>query len=183
MKVLAICGSLRQGSLNASLLRAALELAPERMRVETTSIRELPLYDEDLRKDGFPAPAQALIDRLAAADGLLLVTPEYNYSIPGGLKNAIDWFSRAPSQVFAGKAVALMSASPGALGGARAQYHLRQVCVFLDMHPLNKPEVMVKNAKDKFDTEGRLIDEETRGIVKKQLEAFAVWIEKLGVRA
>ncbi len=183
MNVLALSGSLRQGSLNTALLRAAIELAPPGMSIERASIADIPLYDEDVRQRGFPPAAQALCDAMARADGVLFVTPEYNYSIPGGLKNAIDWVLRAPSQIYAGKAVAIMSASPGALGGARAQYHLRQVCVFLDMHPLNKPEVMVKNARDKFDATGGLIDEDTKAIVAKQLAAFDAWMQKLRPQA
>jgi chromate reductase len=116
---------------------------------------------------------------VAAADALLVVTPEYNYSIPGMLKNAIDWVSRPPEQPFAGKPAAIMSTSGSILGGARAQYHLRQIFVFVDAHPLNKPEVIVPRAQDKFDAELRLTDDHTRKAIAAQLEALAKWTARL----
>ena len=131
-----------------------------------------------MRVAGYPPEVQALREAVSAADGVLFVTPEYNYSVPGVLKNAIDWVSRPPDQPFAGKPAAIMSAATGMLGGARAQYHLRQICVFVDMHPLNKPEVIVPRAAEKFDAEQRLTDEHTQKAVSAQLEALARWVER-----
>lgn len=179
MKVLGISGSLRKGSFNTALLRAAVELAPAGMTIEEHSLADIPLYNEDVREAGYPAPVQALRHAVATADALLFVTPEYNFSIPGVLKNAIDWVSRPPDPPFAGKPAAIMSAAGGMLGGARAQYHLRQVFVFVDVHPLNKPEVIVPRAPDKFDAELRLTDEKTRKAVAAQLEALARWTQRL----
>src|SRR5580698_4147201 len=147
--VLAICGSLRQGSFNKAALRAAIEEKPPGMTIETADIGSMPLYNEDVRALGFPPPVETLRRQIAAADALLFVTPEYNYSIPGVLKNAIDWASRPPDQPLAGT--------------ARAQYDLRRCCVFLDMHPLNKPEVFIGVAHTKFDAEGAFTDEVGRG--------------------
>jgi len=180
MKVLGISGSLRKASFNTALLRAAIPLAPEGMTIEAASIAEVPLYNEDLlQAAGFPAPVAALRAAIAGADALLIASPEYNFSIPGVLKNAIDWASRPPDQPFAGKAVALMSASNGMLGGARAQYHLRQACVYLDMHPLNKPEVFVSRASEKFDADGTLTDEPTRQHLRALLDALSRWTSRL----
>ncbi len=123
--------------------------------------------------------AQQAADAIAAADGVVIVSPEYNYSMPGGLKNAIDWLSRLKPQPFAGKPVAIQSASGGALGGARMQYHLRQSMVFLDAHVLNRPEVMIGQAPSKVDAEGRLADEATRKFIADQLVAFAAFITRL----
>src|SRR5246500_1928773 len=149
--VLGICGSLRAGSHNKAALQNAIEMKPPGMAIETADIGSIPLYNEDVRAQGFPPPVETLRRQIAAADALLFATPEYNYSIPGVLKNAIDWASRPPDQPFAGKPIALMGASPGRFGSARAQYHLRQTCVFLDMLPLNRPEVFVSDAAGKFD--------------------------------
>jgi chromate reductase len=178
MKILGISGSLRKGSFNTALLRAAIELAPAGMTIEEHSLAAIPMYNDDLRQAGYPASVQALRQAVAAADALLFVTPEYNYSLPGMLKNAIDWVSRPPDQPFAGKPCAIMSTSGGTLGGARAQYHLRQICVFVDLHPLNKPEIIVPSATEKFDAELRLTDEATRKKVAAQLEALARWTER-----
>src|SRR5712672_324502 len=157
--VLAICGSLRQGSYNKAALRAAIEEKPPGMTIETAEIGSIPLYNEDMRALGFPPPVEKLRAQIAAADALLIVTPEYNYSMAGVLKNAIDWASRPPDQPFRGKPVAIAGASMGGFGTARAQYHLRQTCVFLDMIPLNKPEVFISVAHQKVDAQGRLSDE------------------------
>ncbi|HZS85638.1 MAG TPA: NADPH-dependent FMN reductase [Stellaceae bacterium] len=179
LTVLGISGSLRKGSYNTAALRAAQELAPPGMAIETIGISALPLYNEDVRAAGFPPAVQELRRRIAAADALLFVTPEYNYSMPGVLKNAIDWASRPPDQPFNDKPVAIMGASPGMIGTARAQYHLRQSCVFLNMHVLNKPEVMIANAASRFDAEGRLTDEATRGFIRDLLTALAAWTKRL----
>jgi chromate reductase len=179
MKVVAISGSLRRGSLNTAALRAAQELAPAGMTVEQALIGDLPHYNDDLRQAGYPPEVERLRSQLAGADAILFVTPEYNYSIPGVLKNAIDWASRPPSQPFDDKPVAIMGVSPGLIGTARAQYQLRQMLVFLNAHPINKPEVMIGQAASKFDGEGRLTDETTRGFVRQLLEALATWTQRL----
>jgi chromate reductase len=145
--LLGISGSLRKGSFNTALLRAATALAPEGMRVETTTISDIPPYNDDVRAQGLPEPVSRLRDAIRRADALLIVTPEYNYSLPGVLKNAIDWASRPPEQPFAGKPLGIMGASGGVGGTMRAQYDLRRVAVFLDMHPNNKPEVFVRNSQ------------------------------------
>ena len=179
--VVTLCGSLRKGSYNAAIQRALPGLAPEGMRVTALgSVGELPLYDADVQAQGFPQPVQAMAEAIRAADGLIFVTPEYNYSMPGVLKNAIDWLSRLPQQPFAGKPVAIQSASMGALGGARAQYHLRQSLIFLDAYCLNRPEVMVAAAQTKVSEAGELTDAAMREFIGKQLAAFAGFIARLG---
>ncbi len=179
IKVLAISGSLRKASYNTAALRAAQELAPEGMTIEIASIADIPFYDGDVQAQGIPAAVTALGDAIRAADALLIASPEYNYSTSGVLKNAIDWLSRLPDQPFAGKPVALIGASMSLLGGARAQYHLRQMFVFLDALPVNKPEVFIAQAQNRFDADGRLTDEGTRGFVRKLLESLAAWTLKL----
>src|SRR6516225_6233458 len=160
--VLGICGSLRTGSYNRAVLRTAIELRPPGMTIEIADISAFPLYNEDVRAQGFPAPVETFRRQIKAADALLFVTPEYNYSMPGVLKNAIDWASRPPDQPFAGKPVAIIGASAGMGGTARAQYDLRRSCVFLDMHPVNRPEVLIGQAHTKFDAAGHLTDEAGR---------------------
>jgi chromate reductase len=177
--ILGISGSLRKGSFNTALLRAAAELAPRGVRIETAEIASIPPYNEDVRAAGFPAPVIGLRDRMERADAILFVTPEYNYSIPGLLKNAIDWVSRPPNQPLAGKALGLMGASGGMSGTMRAQYHLRQIAVFLDMHAFNKPEVFVRNAHTVFDDAGKLVDEPTKTILRQYLDALAAWTRRL----
>jgi chromate reductase, NAD(P)H dehydrogenase (quinone) len=178
--VLAICGSLRTGSYNRAALRTAIELKPPGMTIETAEIGAIPLYDEDVCAQGFPAPVETLRRQIAAADALLFVTPEYNYSMPGVLKNAIDWASRPPDQPFAGKPVAMMGASAGIGGTVRAQYDLRRSCVFLDMHPLNRPEVFIGTAQTKFDASGRLTDDVARGLIRDLLVALEQWTRLIG---
>jgi len=180
INVLAICGSLRAGSYNRAALRTAIELKPPGMMIETADIGSFPLYNEDVRAQGFPAPVETLRRQIAAADALLFVTPEYNYSMSGVLKNAIDWASRPPDQPFAGKPVAIMGAAAGMGGTARAQYDLRRSCVFLDMHPLNKPEVFIGAAQTKFDAEGRFTDEVGRGLIRDLLVALEEWTRRIG---
>ncbi len=179
MRVLGISGSLRSGSYNTSALRAAIELAPPGMTITLAEIGDLPLYDDDLRLTGYPAPAQRLRQQIREADALLIATPEYNYSVPGVLKNAIDWASRPPDQPFAGKPVAILGASTGRLGTARAQYHLRQICVFVDLKPVNRPEVMISMAPERFDAEGRLTDESSRRLVNDLLVSLEQWAGQL----
>jgi chromate reductase len=179
LRVVGIAGSLRAGSFNKAALRAAIELAPEGMTIEAAEIGDLPLYNDDLRAEGYPPAVQRLRDQLSAADAILFVTPEYNYSISGVLKNAIDWASRPPSQPFDGKPVAIMGASGGLLGTARAQYHLRQMLVFLNAYPVNKPEVMIGQAAQKFDDNLNLTDEATKKFVASLLTSLASWTRRL----
>jgi chromate reductase len=184
--VIVICGSLRKGSYNALIARNLPALAPAGMSiVPSPPIGTLPLYNFDIQNEqGFPAAVTALGDAIRAADGVMFVTPEYNYSVPGVLKNAIDWVSRLQNQPLAGKPVAIQSASPSVLGGARAQYHLRQMMVFLDALVFNKPEIMVTFVNTKVDeAQGVLTDEPTRKIIAQQLEAFSKFIARLSVRA
>jgi chromate reductase len=181
--VLSICGSLRAGSYNKAALRTAIELKPPGMTIETADIGSIPLYNEDVRALGFPPPVEKLRAQIAAADALLFVTPEYNYSMSGVLKNAIDWASRPPDQPFAGKPVAMMGASAGVGGTVRAQYDLRRSCVFLDMHPLNKPEIFIGQAQTKFDAEGRLTDDVARGLIRDQLVALERWTRQIAGKA
>ncbi|MCB1739341.1 MAG: NAD(P)H-dependent oxidoreductase [Gammaproteobacteria bacterium] len=173
LRVLGISGSLRKDSLNRAALHAAVDLAPAGMTINVGDIRGIPLYDEDVRSAGTPEAVSTLARAVGEADAVLIVTPEYNYSIPGVLKNAIDWLSRLDPQPFAGKPVAIMGASMGRLGTARAQYHLRQVFVFLDAMVLNKPEVMIPAAHGLVDDGGVLTDEGTRGHIRGLLEALA----------
>jgi chromate reductase, NAD(P)H dehydrogenase (quinone) len=176
--VLGIAGSLRKGSYNRMLLKAAAELAPKGVKVETFDLEGMSPYNQDLEAD-MPSRVRELKAAVRAADAILFVSPEYNYSIPGVLKDAIDWGSRPPADnAWTGKPVAVMGASTGMLGTARMQYHLRQVFVFLDMKPLNKPEVMVNFAAEKF-RDGRLADEKTRELVTKLLANLAAWTMKL----
>jgi chromate reductase len=184
--VLVICGSLRKGSYNALLARNLPGLAPPEMEiVPSPPIGTLPLYNFDVQTEhGFPAPVTALGDAIRVASGVLFVTPEYNYSVPGVLKNAIDWVSRLPNQPLGGKPVAIQSASPSVLGGARAQYHLRQMMVFLDALVLNKPEIMVTFVNTKVDeAQGVLTDEPTRKVIAQQLSAFSKFITRMSVPA
>ncbi len=179
IRVVAISGSLRANSYNTAALKAAIGLAPEGMVIEEAKIGDLPHYNDDTRLAGYPPEVQRFRDQLSAADAILFVTPEFNYSIPGVLKNAIDWASRPPSQPFDGKPVAIMGASAGALGTARAQYQLRQMLVFLNAFPLNKPEVMIGGAQNKFDAQGQLTDETTQVFIRDLLVALAAWTERL----
>jgi chromate reductase, NAD(P)H dehydrogenase (quinone) len=182
LNVLTICGSLRRGSFNAMVQRALPSLAAEGMALKPApSFAEFPLYNADIQNStGFPAPVNVLADAIRAADGVIFCTPEYNFGIPGGLKNAIDWVSRLPNQPFAGKPIALLSASPGPLGGGRVQYDMRRAMVFLDAFTLNKPEVFIGNCASKFDEKtGELKDEATRGFIKQQLAALAALIAQL----
>ncbi len=179
MKVLAMVGSLRKGSYNKLALRAAMELKPAGMEIAVGEIGDLPLYNDDVREAGYPPPVQKLREQVRVADALLFVTPEYNYSVPGVLKNAIDWCSRPPDQPLDGKPAAIMGASTGKLGTARAQYHLRQICVFVNVLPVNRPEVMLAGAAKLFDTEGRLSDEPTRKFIGDLLVSLQDWTTKL----
>jgi chromate reductase len=151
--------------------------------IEIFDISEIPLYSEDVRQRGFPPAVEAFRERIRAADALLIATPEYNYSVPGVLKNAIDWASRPPDQPFQDKPIALMGASGGMSGTTRAQHHLRQSFVYLDGHLLARPEVLIPAAAQKFDDEGNLTDEASRKLVADLLVALAAWTRRLKLPA
>src|SRR5471032_700878 len=180
--VLVICGSLRKGSYNAALTRALPELAPPDMKLITAPpIGSFPLYNADIQDaSGFPGPANDLAAAIQAADGVLFVTPEYNWSMPGVLKNAIDWISRMKDQPLKEKPVAIQSASQGPLGGARMQYHWRMSMTFFGAFIFGTPEIFVGNAAGKFDKETlALTDQPTKDIVKQQLAAFAKFVARV----
>jgi chromate reductase len=180
IKVLGICGSLRQASYNRMALKAAGQNLPPGMTLEAfDKMAEIPPYNEDVKAKGFPPAVAELRAKIKAADALLFVTPEYNYSMSGVIKNAIDWASRPPDQPFDGKPVAIMGASMGVHGTSRAQYHLRQSCIFLNMLPLNKPEVMIPQAQNKFDAQGNLTDAVTTQFIADLMLALAAWTKRL----
>jgi len=177
LDIVGLCGSLRAASINRHLLKLAGEVMPAGMALDIAEWREIPIFDADVLAQGLPAPVAALRERIRRADGVLIATPEYNFSIPGGLKNAIDWVSRGDDQPFNGKPVAIVTASPGPVGGARVQYDLRKVMLFMNAMPLIKPEIFIGGAVAKFDAAtGRCIDEVTRRFVTDQMSAFARWI-------
>lgn len=177
-RILGICGSLRSASWNARLLRAAVELAPAAMRIDVyQGLRELPPYDADHDTEDGPAVVADLRERIHAADGLLIASPEYNYSIPGTLKNALDWASRpAMTSVLRGKPVAIMGASPSGFGTVRAQLALRQLFLWTQSPVVRAPEVLVSRAPEHFDAAGRLTDEETAQRVTALLEELSAEI-------
>jgi chromate reductase len=180
-KVLVICGSLRKASFNAALARALPALAPEGMKLITApTIGTIPLYNADVQEAGFPAPVEELAAAIRAADGVLFVTPEYNWSMPGVLKNAIDWLSRLKEQPFKEKPVAIQSASQGPLGGARMQYHWRMSMTFVGAFIFGTPEVFVGLAQNKFAKDTlELTDQPTKDAIKAQLAAFSKFIERV----
>lgn len=179
LTILGIAGSLRRASFNRGALRAASALAPADVTIRLLEIGDLPLYNQDLEADP-PPVVRSLRATVKAADAVLIATPEYNYSIPGVLKNALDWGSRpAADNAWRGKPVAILGATGGLLGTVRAQYHLRQMFVFLDMYALNRPEVMIPRAKEKFDAEGNLTDPETRDRIRALVDALVVWTRRL----
>jgi chromate reductase len=175
-----LVGSLRRGSFNAAVARALPALAPGDVEiVPLGSIGEFPLFNQDIQAQGIPPAVVAMGEAIAKADGLIIVTPEYNYSMPGVLKNAIDWLSRLPNQPFAGKPVAIQSASPGPFGGVRSQLHLRQSLVFLDARTFGRPEVIIPQAQAKIDpATGEVTDKTTRDFIAQQLQAFAAFARR-----
>ena len=178
LKLLGICGSLRRQSTNAGLLRAAMAELPEGVSMEIADLSAVPFYNADLTEK--PAAVHTLLAQMGAADALVLACPEYNYSLAPALKNALDWASREPNNaLLAGKPAAILGAG-GGMGTSRAQYHLRQVCVFLDLHPLNKPEVFANAFAGSFDADGNLTDAKLIGQVAAQMQALAVWTRRLG---
>src|SRR6202049_4089624 len=180
ISVLGICGSLRKDSYNMAALRTAIALKPAGMTVTVADISQIPPYNEDVRAAGFPPTVETLRHQIAAADALLFACPEYNYSMSGVLKNAIDWASRPPDPPFAGKTCVIIGAAAGMAGSARAQYDLRRSCVFLDMHPLNKPEVLIGQAQTKFDDGGSLLDEVAHNLLRDLLANLAAWTRLIG---
>ena len=179
--ILALSGSLRRASLNSGLVRAAVGLGPAAgVAVTTFDLRPLPFYDGDLEEQGVPAPVQALKDAIAAADGVLLCSPEHNASVPALLKNAVDWASRPPANAIKGKPFALAGATPGGLGTVRGQIAWRQTLANNAIPLLPAPSLLVSHAQDKFDVDGNLVHEATREELKGLLLAFAAWIAKAG---
>ena len=180
IRVAGLVGSLRQGSYNRALLRAAMALQPEGMEIVDIDLRSLPHYDDDLEHAGETPEIHEFKARIAAADALLFVTPEYNYSIPGILKDAIDWGSRPNGKgPLRQKPVAIMGCATGMAGTRRAQLHLRSICTALDLWDMKKPEITVAGAAEKFDADGVLTDEETRELLRAFLGAFALWTRRL----
>jgi len=179
IKVLAFAGSLRKGSFNKALIRAAVDVAPENVAIEVFDLEGMPLFNQDLEATP-PQKVKEFKEKIRAADALLIATPEYNFSIPGVLKNAIDCASRPKTDTpLEGKPVAIMSASTGRFGGARAQYQLRQSFIFLNMQPVNRPEVMLSDASHNIDADGNITNEQTRQLIRQLLEALAAWTIKL----
>ena len=180
VRILGIAGSLRRESYNRAALRAATQLAPEGAFIETFELDGIPGFNQDDEQNP-PAKVVELKKRIREADAVLIVTPEYNYSVPGVLKNAIDWASRPyGDSAWNGKPVAIMGASVGTIGTARAQYHLRQMFVFLNMFPINQPEVMIGNASQRFDAQGNLTDEKTKDLIRQLLQNLVDWTRRIG---
>lgn len=180
-RIAVICGSLRSGSLNRMVINTLPELAPEGLVFDDApSFGGLPIFNADLLdSEGPPDQVVAIANSIRKADGVLFVSPEYNFSLPGGLKNMLDWVSRLPDQPFLQKPVAIQSVAPGPVGGTRMQYHLRQIMVFLDARVLNKPEIFVNLAADKVDpSRGLLVDDTSRGFIANQLNTFKWFIEE-----
>src|ERR1700681_4175199 len=175
VRILGIAGSLRRGSYNQAALRAAKLLVSENSEIDLFHLDDIPMFNEDDEKRP-PSPVLELKKRIRRADALLIVTPEYNYSIPGVLKNALDWACRPQGDsAWSGKAAAIMGASLGAIGTARAQYHLRQIFVTLNLFPLNQPEVMIADAAHRFNSSGRLTHEPTREFIRQLLQSLVAW--------
>lgn len=178
LEVLGICGSLRKASLNMAALRACSELLPAGMSLRIATYPDLPMFNQDVLDAGMPDPVKRIRDEIAAADGLLISSPEYNFSVPAPLKNLIDWASRPPNQVFQDKPIAIFSVSPGPVGGTRVQYDLRKVLVQLWGHVLPRPEVFITSAAAKFQ-DGRLTDEVSRKFLSELLTGLKAWIERM----
>jgi chromate reductase, NAD(P)H dehydrogenase (quinone) len=186
LEVLVICGSLRRGSYNAALARTLPALAPPGIALRPApSFEKFPIYNLDLQNSsGFPAEVNAWADAIRAANALIIVSPEYNWSIPGGLKNAIDWASRMKEQPFKDKPAALQSAAPGILGGSRSQYHLRQSLTSVDAILFGRPEVIIANAAQKFDEKTLALKDQTAiDLIKQQLAAFEKFVRRVNAKA
>jgi chromate reductase, NAD(P)H dehydrogenase (quinone) len=179
IRILGIAGSLRRDSYNRATLRAAIELVPEGASIDVFELDGIPGFNQDEEQNP-PAQVVELKRRIREADAILFVTPEYNYSVPGVLKNAIDWASRPyGDSAWNGKPAAIMGASIGTIGTARAQYHLRQMMVFLNMFPVNQPEVMIANAFERFDAEGNLIHDATKEFIRQLLQNLVDWTRRI----
>lgn len=177
LKFLGIAGSLRRQSTNSGLLRAALAELPEGVSMDIADLSDIPFYNADIKEK--PASVQRVLAQIGAADALVLACPEYNYSMAPALKNILDWASREPNNVLlAGKAIAIMGAG-GGMGTSRSQHHLRQSCVFLDLHPLNRPEVFSNAFSGSFDADGNLIDPKIIQLIGEQMRALAAWSRKI----
>lgn len=182
LKVLGICGSLRKASFNMAALRACGELMPPGMSLRIADIGDLPIFNQDVFDAGLPEPVKRFRAQVAEADGVLIASPEYNFSLTAALKNAIDWGSRPPNQVFQDKPIAVFSASPGPMGGARVQYDLRRILGQIWGHVLPRPEVFIGSAPTKFDAQGKLIDETTRKFLVDLLQGFKTWILRMQLK-
>jgi chromate reductase len=182
LRILGIAGSLRAASFNRALLHTAIEVAPEGVAIDIfDGLGAIPAYNADVEAQGDPAAVVALKTAIADADALLIATPEYNYGVPGVLKNAIDWASRPPGTcVLNGKPAALMGATPGGTGTARAQLALRQSFVFTDTRALLRPEVLIARAHEKIDAAGRVTDAATRELIRRLLDALVDWTRRVG---
>ena len=179
VRILGIAGSLRRESYNRGALRAAQQLIPEGATLDVFELDGIPGFNQDQEQNP-PEKVAELKRRIVEADAILFVTPEYNYSVPGVLKNAIDWASRPYGEsAWNGKPAAIMGASIGGIATARAQYHLRQIMVFLNMFPLNQPEVMIGNAAERFDAQGNLTDDTTKEYIRKLLENLVEWTRRI----
>ena len=180
VRILGIAGSLRRESYNRAALRAATELVPEGATIDIFELDSIPGFNQDEEQNP-PAKVVELKRQIREADAILIVTPEYNYSVPGVLKNAIDWASRPyGDSAWNGKPAAIMGASIGSIATARAQYHLRQMMVFLNMFPINQPEVMIGNAAERFDAEGNLTDDATKDFIRQLLQNLVEWTRRIG---
>jgi chromate reductase len=172
MHFIALSGSLRQASYNTALLRNAAQLLPAGVSMTVLTLEQLPLLNPDTLADGFPHQVNDLAERIQTADGLVLASPEFNYSVTAAMKNAIDWLSIHPLAPLKNKPTAILSTSPSAFGGARAQYQLRQMLIYPDAKLLNQPEVMVANATERFNQQGDLTDPASRELIEKQMQAL-----------
>lgn len=179
LEILAFAGSLREGSYNKALLRAAKELAPESMNIQVFDLEGIPLYNADIEAKGDPERVSEFKEAIRKADGLLIATPEYNHGVPAVTKNAVDWASRPPrNSPMNGKPVGILGASPGMTGSARGQSQLRQAFEFTNSYCMPQPEILVYRAHEKFDDEGKLTDEATRKYLGKYLEALSDWVAR-----
>ncbi len=181
MQILGICGSLRKASLNMVALRECANLMPQGMSLRITRIDDIPMFNQDVFDAGIPEPAKRLRAEIAEADGVLIASPEYNFSLTAALKNAIDWASRPPNQSWQDKPVAVFSVTPGPLGGARVQYDLRRILGQLWAHVLPRPEVFIGASASKF-ADGKLTDETTRKFLTDLLAGFSPWVERMRVK-
>ena len=183
LDIVGFCGSLRARSFNRMALNLAGQSMPDSMRMEFVDWRGVPIFDADVFAKGFPPAVQSIRERIRRADAVVIATPEYNFSTPGGFKNLLDWVSRGDDQPFAFKPVALLSASTGPVGGARVQYDLRKTMLFMNAMTLAKPEVFIGMAGTKFDDQGTCTDEATRKFVAAQMTALEKWIRSVKAMA